>query len=101
MLYFTHLYGLRDPLRIKLEQLQKSKGSRGGGVDQPNPWLYYIAAQLQHIGVIPKETIREGDRGDPTMALLTQVTGMHNVATGLEALAFAKSNNLFPTYIMS
>lgn len=34
------------------------------------------------------------------MARLTQVTGTPNIATGLEALAFTKSNNLFPTYVL-
>lgn len=85
--------------RIKLEQLQKPK--KAGGLALSNPWLYCIAAQLQHIArVIPKENNGEGDRGDPTMALLTQVTGTPNIATGLEALALTKSNNLFPTYVL-
>lgn len=33
------------PPRIKLEQLRQPKDR--GGVVLPNPWLYYLAAQLE------------------------------------------------------
>lgn len=49
---------------------------------------------------MPIESVAEGGKEDPTTALLRYVTEMHNVATGLEALAFTKSNKLFPTYIL-
>lgn len=68
----------------------------------PNPWLYYLEAQLQHIAhAMPKEITSEGINEDPTTALLRYVTGMHSVAMEMEALVFAKSNKLFPTYIMN
>lgn len=96
---FRSFLWLDKPPRIKLEQLQKTK--ENGGLTLPNPWLCYIAAQLQNIAkVIPKESSGEGNRGDPMMALLTQITGRQNVATGLQALAFTKSNKLFPTYVL-
>ncbi|XP_073522176.1 uncharacterized protein [Phyllobates terribilis] len=40
------IWGKQDP-RIKLETLQRDKTM--GGLAVPNPWVYYMAAQLQHI----------------------------------------------------
>lgn len=40
------LWGAHCP-SIKLEQLQFPKD--GGGLALPNPWIYYIAIQLQHL----------------------------------------------------
>lgn len=37
---------------------------------------------------------------NPTTALLHHVTGMYNVAMGWKALAYTKSNKLFPTYML-
>lgn len=44
---FRRLLWNTKPPRIRLEQLQQSKDD--GGLAVPNPWLYYIAAQLQHL----------------------------------------------------
>lgn len=47
------------------------------------------------------EAANEEGSVDPTTALLHHVTGVHNnVAMGLEALAYMKSNKLFPTYVL-
>lgn len=82
-------------MRIRLEQLQKPKEARALAL--PIPWLYYLAAQLQHIArAMPNESHTE----DPTTVLLRHVTGSYSVATGLEALSFAKSNKRFPTYVL-
>lgn len=66
-IFHTFLWQARPP-RIRLEQLQKPKDKGGGG-----------------------------DLVDSVMALLHYVTGVDNVAEGLEGLIFAKSNKLFPT----
>lgn len=37
---------------------------------------------------------------EPIRALMCHVTGFADVPTGMEALAYAKSNKLFPTYVL-
>lgn len=96
---FRSFIWLNKPLRVKLEQLQRPK--EAGGLALPNPWLYYLAAQLQHIArALPLEAANEKGSINPVMALLHHVTGVHNVAMGMEALAYTKSNKLFPTYVL-
>lgn len=41
---FRAFIWLDKPPQIKLEQLQRSK--ERGGLELPNPWIYYLAAQL-------------------------------------------------------
>lgn len=86
---------LNKPPRLKLEQLQKSKDA--------GPWIYYLTAQLQHIAQIMSEA-QAGGWGmvdtDPIKALICHTTGVADVAMGLEALVYAKSNKWFPTYAL-
>lgn len=76
--------------RIKLEQLQNPKDS--GGLAVPNPWLYYIAAQLQQL-------VGSMNRDPPgsSAQLMLIGTGAETIPLGLEAQLFHKSNKLTPT----
>lgn len=92
---------LDKPPRIKLEQLQRSK--ERGGLALPNPWIYYLAAQLQHIArtMVTEQETAEGCAGfDPIRALMRHTTSTTDVAEGLEALTYAKSNKRFLTYVL-
>lgn len=72
-----------------------------GGLALPNPWLYYLAAQLQHIArAMPTDPIAVGGGVNSTTALMCHVTGVSDMAMGLEALAYANSNKRFPTYVL-
>lgn len=54
----------------------------------PSPWLYYLAAQLQHIArALPLEAASGEGTVEPITAFLRHVMGVHNVAMELEALA--------------
>lgn len=58
------------PPGIKLEQMQRPKKARGLAL--PNPWLYYLAAQFQHIA---RAMVPEGAPADPSTLILLYVTG--------------------------
>lgn len=61
-----------------MEQLQRPKDE--GGLALPNLWLYYFAAQLQHIvRAMPLESAEE-DSLDSTTNLLHYVMGLNSVA---------------------
>lgn len=75
-IFRTFIWHSRSP-RIKLEQLQRPK--KGGGMALPNPWLYYPAAQLQHIA---RAMIPEGADVDLTTLILLYVMGASNVSIG-------------------
>lgn len=74
--------------RIKMEHLQRPKDNRGLAL--PNPWLYYLAAQLQHlIGML---TLTEGTEirsHSSSQKLLLHTVGKGPIPMMLEALAFA------------
>lgn len=95
--FCQQLFNVRAYLtECKFHRLQKLKDK--GGIAMPNPWLYYLAAQMQHIA---RATPMAGEDGvNSTTALLHYVTGVDNVAEGLEGLIFAKSNKLFPTFVL-
>lgn len=76
--------------RVRIEQLQCPKD--GGGLAVPNPWLYYIAAQLQHlVGSMTHEPMGSAAR------LMLFATGAETIL-GLEAHIFAKSNKKIRHY---
>lgn len=88
---FRHLLWNTGPSRIKLEQLQNPKDS--GGLAVPNPWLYYIAAQMQYlIGSMAQHPAGSLAR------LLLIGSGAETIPMGLEAQMFHKSNKLTPTF---
>lgn len=95
---FRSFIWLSKPPRIKLEQLQRPKDN--GGLALPNPWVYYLASQLQHIAraIGPGEDLELNLR-DPSAHIL-RFTSRREVADGLEALQYNKSNKLFPTYAL-
>lgn len=92
---FRSLVWQSKPARIKLEQLQRPK--EAWGLALPNPWLYYLASQLQHIAraVHPQRELHRNVL-DSFPKLLSFNTGS-GVVDDLEALHFSKSNRLYPT----
>ena len=77
--------------RIKLKHFQRPKDN--GGLALPNPWLYYLAAQLQHlVGCSGSEPTGS------SQALMLHTVGDRPIPMALEALAFAKPNKKYPTY---
>lgn len=95
---FRSFIWLSKPPRIKLEQLQRPKDD--GGLALPNPWVYYLAAQLQHITRVLRPTQEmELNLRDPSAQLL-RFTVKCEALDGLEALHYNKSNKLFPTYAL-
>lgn len=95
---FRSFIWLSKPPRIKLEQLQRPKDE--GGLALPSPWVYYLAAQLQHITRVlrPKQEIELNFRD--SSAQLLRFTSKCEALDGLEALQYNKSNKLFPTYAL-
>lgn len=65
----------------------------------PNPWLYYLASQLQHIAwdirpVMEVETYNL----DPSTRLLHYTMSREEIISGLKGLAF--KNKLYPTCVL-
>lgn len=60
--------------RVKLEQLQRPK--EAGGLALPNPWLYYLALQLQHIARVL------GPEKEPVLNLVDSTAQLLRIATG-------------------
>lgn len=94
---FRQLLWRQGSPRIHLEQLQKSKET--GDIAFPNnPWVYYLAAQLQHM--------REGmlklgpavETRNSSLSIMLHHTRSASLPEDLESQLFAKSNRLFPTY---
>lgn len=96
---FRSYIWLDRPPRIKVEQLQKPKEAEG--IALPNQWLYYLAAQLQHITrAMLVSSTDVGGEVNSTVALMCLAARVDEVAIGLEALVFAKSNKQFPMYVL-
>lgn len=96
---FRSVIWLNGPPWVQLEQLQKPKGA--GALALSNPWLYYLAAQLQRIArAMPMEPVAVRRRVDSITALGGHVTEVNDVAMGLEAIYYAKCNKRFPTYVL-
>lgn len=93
-IFHSLIWHIKHP-RIKLEQLQRPKES--SGLALPNPWMYYLAAQPQHIARALPHPSKKPEASD---YIIQFVRGESNVARGLEALGFSKSNKLFPTYVL-
>lgn len=93
---FRSLIWLISTARVKPEQLQHLK--EAGGLALPNPWLYYLASQLQHIAKVLSPSETSVFNLVDSVAHLLRVATEGEVEEGLEALRFAKSNKLFPTY---
>lgn len=80
-----------------MEHLQRPKDS--GGLALPNPWLYYLAAQLQHlIGMFPPMGGTEIRSQSSAQQLLLHTVRKGPVPVALEALAFAKPHKKYPTF---
>ena len=77
--------------RIKLEHLQRPKDS--GGLALPNPWLYYLAAQMQQLVGMFRPTVRSS-----AQKLMERTVGGGPIPEALEAQAFAKPHKKFPTF---
>lgn len=79
------------PPWIKLEQLQYPKDD--GGLAPPKPWLYNVAAQLQHL---MGSLVSSADPDLPALSFTAQVllTLRHrnSMLEGLESLVFSKTN---------
>lgn len=77
------------PARVRLEQLQHPQDARGLAL--PNPWLYYLASQLQHIVRVVH----------PPQELELNLFYSEEEGGGWsETLHFSKSNKLHPTYVL-
>lgn len=71
------------------------RSKEAGGLALPNPWLYFLASQLQHIAQVVRQwQDLELNLLDSSAQLLSFTTGK-GVADGLEALCFNKSNKLY------
>lgn len=83
---------------MKLEYLQRPKDA--GGLAMPNPWLYYLAAQLQHICNGLAHTITEvlQPNLDSSIFILLYIIKMVDLPIGLKPVALAKLNRLLPTF---
>lgn len=65
----------------------------------PNPWLYYLAAQLQHlIGVMSWGKERKGANGSSSETVMLHTVKGESVPVALEALAFDKPHKICSTY---
>lgn len=85
------------PPRINLEHLQRPKDE--GGLGLPNPWLYYIATQRQHlIGAMTRGMEREGNAFTSSELVILQTVKGESVPAALEALAFGKPDKLYLIY---
>lgn len=85
------------PPRIKLEHLQCPKDE--GGLALPNPWLDYLAAQLEHlIGVMSWGTEQRGANGRSSETVMLHTVKGESVPVALEALAFGKPHKIYSTY---
>lgn len=90
---FRTLLWHTNPPRIKLEQLQYPK--EGGGLALPNPWIYYLAAQLQHlVGAMARSPASSSAK------LLLTGAGGESIPEGLEAQRLQKPNKQMPTYTL-
>lgn len=66
----------------------------------PNPWLYYLGSQLQHIArVLCPQMELAMNLQDSFNQLLSYTVGV-GVVDGLEALHFSKSNKIYPTFTL-
>lgn len=88
------------PPRIKLEHLQRPKDM--GRLALPNPWLYYLATQIQHfIGVMNRGVERGSTNCSSSQSLMLHTVKVESVPVALEALAFGKLHKIYPTYNLS
>lgn len=89
-IFWSLLWLSKNP-RVKLEQSQRPKDV--GGLALPNPWVYYLASQMQHIVCSMCSTAGVGEReGDPSTRLLVHTFGTEEIERGLKWLVFCKSN---------
>lgn len=86
---FRRLIWNGRPARIRLETLQRAKEE--GGLAVPNPWVYFLAAQLQHLSGW------EGERSNPQRRLLESFFQTNSLYESLEAHKFNSRVGSFPT----
>lgn len=87
---FRELIWGRGHARIKLETLQQAKDE--GGLAVPNPFIYFLAAQLQHIRGYDADT-----SDDPIAQLLQYHCGTSNLYEALESKRFSGNLHRYPT----
>lgn len=85
------------PPRIKLEHLQRPKDDVG--LELPNPWLNYLAAQLQHL-IATFGTAGEAETGSQSSSQTLMLHTVHRgpIPMALEALSFTKPHKQYPTF---
>lgn len=87
---FRALIWKKQYARIKLETLQREKVD--GGLAIPNPWLYFLAAQLQHfVGWHAEEGM------DASGRVLARWSGRGRPCYELEAGGTSENRRRFPT----
>lgn len=65
----------------------------------PNPWFYYLAAQLQHlIGTIGMGNGLDGTKCSSFMAVMSHTTQRGSIVLALEAQDFGILHERYPTY---
>lgn len=98
---FRQLLWKQSSPKIHLEQLQCPKSAQGG-IEFLNAWIYFQAAQLQHMRLVCLGSRRMRSRSVilpcPFYCIIKKNTLSRSL--GLEAQYFAKSNLLFPTYCL-
>lgn len=105
-LYFFRLVNTNFPTllwkdkspRIRLGQLQRHKDR--GGVALPNPWLYYLEAEMQHpIGGFLIRTNIAASLSPSVHSHMRYHMKMQDIPGGLEYV-LTPQNRLYPTYFL-
>lgn len=95
-IFCTLLWKDKSP-RIKSEQLQHPKD--WGGIALPNPWLHYLASQMQHlIGTFSGGPSSTSSMSPSTHSIMRHRMKVRDIPRGLDASCFATSNRTYPTY---
>lgn len=97
---FRHLLWHNKTPRLRFEYLQRPKDA--GVLAMPNPWLYYLVAQLQHLwkGLVLTSAGLSWPNLDSSLYFLLHTSEVPNLPAGLEAEIFVKSKCPLPTYTL-
>lgn len=87
---FRELIWKKKNARVKLETLQRDKDA--GGLAIPNPWLYFVASQLQHFSGWARV-----DESGAAGRLIRAWSGWSNLGNWLEIGGHGVSRSRFPT----
>lgn len=81
---------------MKLEHLQRPRDD--GGLALPNPWLYYLAAHLQHlISTLHEGGVPGGAGGSSSEDVMLHTVQRVYIPEALETQAFVRPHQIYPT----